>query len=352
MARCRVDRSISRHTIEGFDFPLGVYPVEPMSPKEGYTTAFEQADAVAPTTFDDRDDGEPSEWPDRYVFDVVVKASRVEPLVRQLFAMLPGRVYPILDLLGNDAYREIDPYIGYDLVGIERFLDSARRFRSFLFEDGMVGFGAMSEEPFFYVFVDEHKIITVRVPVEQKDRVEALMVAFDLKAVEQLSGADAALHEHRGVLEAPADRPDLLTAEEIVEELIDAWGLELNIDPDSNQDAEGAELGVTGWRCIARVLDDQSDIRYRESLLSAGSLVVARELAMDDALSADGDDKLAASTGKDSAEKETADEPSTDVFVLACERLKAEEFDAVLKAAGIKSPRLTEERVWTSKWLD
>jgi len=347
MARCRVDPSIQRQVIDGFDFPLGVYPVEAMQPKEGFTMAFEQADQVPPPTFEDREDGEAAEWPDRYVFDIVVKSSRVESLIRQLMAMLPGRVYPILDLLGNDAYREIDPYIAYDLVGIERFLDSVRRYRSFFLEDGMVGFGAMSEEPFFYVFVDEHKIVTVRVPVELKDRIEAMMGAFDLKQVEQLSGADAALHEHRGVLEAPADRPDLLTSEEIVEELIDTWGLELNIDPASNVDTEGTELGMTGWRCIARVLDEQSDMRYRESLLTAENLMTARELAMDDALSSDSEDALAKKP-----DKETADEPSADVFVLACERLRPEEFTAAVTAATRKSPRMTEERVWVSRWLD
>jgi len=351
MPRCRVDTSISRQTAEGFDFPLGVYPVERMSPREGYTVAFEQADAAMPEG-GDAEGADLPEWPDRYVFDIVVKSSRVEAISRQLFALLPGRVFPILDLLGNDAYREIDPYIAYDLVGIERFLECAKRFRPFFYEDGMVGFGAMSEEPFFYVFVDEHKIITVRAPVESKDRVDALLAAFDLKPVEHLAGADSALHEHRNVLESPGDRPDLLTAEEIVEELIDSWGLELNIDPSGNFDSEGIELGITPWRCITRMMDDQSDMRYRESLVTASTLSIARELATDDALSAEGEETLSA---KPLAE--SADESSIDAFVLAAERLKADEFaqlvDSLVEKPGFHGrPSERDEKVVFSRWLD
>lgn len=346
MSRARADASITRHVIDGFDFPLGVYPVESMTPREGYTVAFEPADASAPSGPDGQE-VEAAEWPDRYTFDIVVRASRVEPLAKQLFAMLPGRIYPILDLLGNDSYREIDPYIGYELVGLERFLDAIRRFKSFLYEDGMVGFGAMSEEPFFYIFVDEHKIITVRAPVHLRERIESLLAAFELKTVEQLSGADSALHEHRGVLEAPPDRPDLLTAEEIIEELIDLWGLELNIDPTGNFDAEGNSLGITGWRCIGRILDASNELRYREVILTAGSLDVARELSMDDVLSTEGDELL-----KRSPQSEAADEPSSDVHILVTERLRPEELEQAVKALDGPTPDLQQERVWVSRWLD
>ena len=32
MARCRVDKSVERVDMGGFTFPLGVYPIEPMTP--------------------------------------------------------------------------------------------------------------------------------------------------------------------------------------------------------------------------------------------------------------------------------------------------------------------------------
>lgn len=294
MARCRVDKSIDRVLIQGFAFPLGVYPIEEMQPRAGYTVTFEPADGRASDggdagasggraspanglgRHDDDDDdddfsaggladpdddgderggvesGDWEEWPDRYVFDILVPATRVEALCRALFALLPGRVFPILDVLGQDAFREVDPYVSYDLIGLERFLDGIRRFSGFLYEDGLVGFGVMAEEPFLYIFVDEHKIVTVRVETAFREKVEAVLGAFDLEEVDEIAGADAATHEHRGVLDAPDDRHDLLNAEEIIEYLRDAWRLVLNIDPEKNVDDDGNDLGITGWRCLVR----------------------------------------------------------------------------------------------------
>lgn len=251
MARCRVDESIQRTIIDDFAFPLGVYPVEPMAPRQGYTVWFEPADGDDGD--EDTDEGAQwEEWPDRYVFDIAITSTRLEALVRQLLALLPPRVFPILDVLGADAYREVDPYVAYDPIGQEHILDALRRYRGYFFEDGLVGFGAMAEDPFLYVFVDEHKMVTVRVQADHKEKVEALLAAFDLAPIEKVAGADATVHEHRGVLDAPEGRPDLLTAEEIVEELRDEWALVLNVDPAGNTDDDGHELGITGWRCIVR----------------------------------------------------------------------------------------------------
>lgn len=336
MARARVDSSIQRQTAPlastgDYEFPLGVYPVEPMTPIEGYTIAFESADDGPPPMGgggesgegrgepggggggsggpgrrgagrepwqsadpdDDEDDqsfmddhpgldgeGELEPWPDRYVFDINIRASRVESLCRQLFAMLPGRVFPILDVMGNDGYREIDPYISYDLVGLERFLDAVRRFKGWFFEDGMVGFGAMSEEPFVYVFVDEHKIVTVRVAADAKEQIEKILRAFDLQEVDKIAGADAAVHEHRGVLDAPSNRPDLLTHDEIVEQLRDDWGLTLNVDPFTNLDENNNPLGVVPWRVVVRVFDEKGEVRYAEVFVTADCLQAANELAV------------------------------------------------------------------------
>jgi len=278
LARCQADASIERVVANEFKFPLGVYPVEPMEPKAGYAMFFEPADGAEEGS---EPEGEWEEWPDRYVFDAVVPADRVEALCRTLFSMFRGRVYPILDVLGHDAYREIDPYISYELLGIDRFLDALRRFRDFCFEDGLCGFGAMSEEPFFYVFVDEHKIVTVRADPAMKDRIEKVLHAFDLEQIEDPAGADAAAHEHRGVLLTPDKRPDLLSFDEIVERLRDDWRLALNINPRTNVDEEGNELGVTLWRCEARCWnEDDKPARYAEVFLMAANLEEAEESAV------------------------------------------------------------------------
>ena len=117
MPRCELDKALERVEIDGFAFPLGVYPVEAMAPRAGYTVAFEPGDGG-----EDSDEGEWEEWPDRYVYDIVLPATRVESMWRALLAQMPSRVYPILDFIGHDAYREIDPYIGYDLMGQDRVM--------------------------------------------------------------------------------------------------------------------------------------------------------------------------------------------------------------------------------------
>lgn len=412
MARARVDTSIQRQTApvpgnrEGagggeFDFPLGVYPVEPLTPIEGYTLAFESADDGPPPLGeggsgggggggggggaggggggptgsgrrssprnrddepwrgggggggedDDSDDGpdglefddalgmdgegELEPWPDRYVFDINIRASRVESLCRQLFAMLPGRIFPILDVMGNDGYREIDPYIAYDLVGLERFLDAVRRFKGWFFEDGMVGFGAMSEEPFVYIFVDEHKIVTVRVAAGAKEQVEKILRAFDLQEVDKIAGADAAVHEHRGVLDAPSNRPDLLTHDEIVEQLRDDWGLTLNVDPFNNTDENGNSLGIVPWRSVVRVFDEGGEVRYAEVFLTADSLQGATELAVSaaEALLAGDDPAADAIDGDHSPEAGVTDNPSTEPSPLG--KIGGKTVD---KPASIESP--------------
>ncbi len=333
MARCIADQSIQRKTVDGFTFPLGVYPVEAMTPRQGYTAEFEPADT-------EEDDADWESWPDRYVYDIVVPATRLGALWDQLFALMPGRVFPILDFIGHDAYREVDPYMAYEPVGKERVTDAIRRFRDFFFEDGMVGFGVVSDEPFLYLFVDEHKILTARVEPDLKPQIEGVLKAFDLEQTDEPAGADAAAHEHRGVLLAPPDRPELLTAEEVVEELRDRWRLLLNIDPETNLDEDGEELGHTPWRCLIRCASEKlPDERYAEVLCVADRLRRAEELAMDAGAELLGD------AGE-----------WTDLIVVAADRLTPESLAEALAASGSRNrlprKRLNAETVLSSRWLE
>jgi hypothetical protein len=328
---CKADPSLQRITSDGFQFPLGAYPVEALTPKQGYSVHFEPADGDEVGLGGDEDSaGEWEEWPDRYVFDVVISAERVEPMCRMLFSLLQGRVYPILDVLGHDAYREIDPYISYDLVGLDRFTDAVRRFRDFLYEDGMCGFGAMSEEPFFYVFIDEHKIITIRAEPSLKEKVEKILAAFDLDAIEEPAGADAAAHEHRGVLSVPPDKPELLSQEEIVERLKEDWQLLLNVDPDTNVDDEGKELGRTAWRVIIRCEYEEPESnppRYAEVLMEADNLRQAEELAFSAV-----DGLLEGTGGK--PEKGTQSEAWEDAVIVTADRVTNDVMKELLDQAG------------------
>lgn len=333
MARCVADPNIQRTTVDGFPFPLGVYPVEEMVPQPGYTTDFEPADT-------DEDETDWESWPDRYVYDIVVPSNRLGSLWDQLFALMPGRVFPILDFIGHDAFREVDPYMAYEPVGKERVTDAIRRFRDFFFEDGMVGFGVVSDEPFLYLFVDEHKILTVRAEPDLKPRIEGVLKAFDLEPHDEPAGADAAAHEHRGVLMAPKDRPDLLTGEEVVEDLRDRWRLLLNIDPESNVDDDGNDLGFTPWRCIMRCASENSpEDRYAEIVCIADRLRRAEELAMDAGI------ELLGHPGEWS-----------DVIVVAADRLSQEMLGEALGAAGERNrlprKRLNAETTLSIRWLE
>lgn len=390
--------------MSGFAFPLGVYPVDAIEPKSGYTTAFEPADDGSDPTSSGAAEsggsgsgGEWEEWPDRYVFDILVPAGRVEPLCRSLLSLLPGRIYPILDFLGQDEWREVDPYVSYDLLGMDRFMDTLRRFRGFFYEDGLVGFGAMSEEPFLYVFVDEHKVVTVRAEAQLKEKVEKVLAAFDLELLDELSSADSVTHEHRSVLEAPNDRPDLFVGDEIVELLRDEWRLVLNIDPESNIDEDGKDLGVTGWRCILRydppliptaepkaneggkeseADDDESDkdavivekikpiagahnrgeakagdagaegekalvSRYAEIYLTADSLHQATDMALT-AL-----ENLLDEAGV-TIDPETTPEP----MMVSSDRWNTEDYSKAVEGATNQKPEMTESTIHHAAWLN
>jgi len=335
MSRCKADESIARRTAKDFDFPLGVYPVETMTALQGYTSQYEPADG---------DEGieEVEAWPDRYVFDIVISATRLEALWVQVFSMMPGRVYPILDYIGHDCYREIDPYIAYEPLGQERMTNLLQRFRDFFFEDGMVGYGAVSEDPFFYAFVDEHKILTLRVEPEMRPKIEQLLASFDLEAVQEPAGADAVAHEHRSVLITPNESPELLNADEIVEIARERWGLVLNVDPETNLDDEGEDLGITPFRCILRYESDQNPTpQYSEVICTADCLIQAETLALE---AVDG------LVGQAEMEPE-----SSDLFLLSADRVHLKDIGSLAgepkpsKASSKK--HLKRNQVLSVRWI-
>jgi len=336
MPRCLADETIDRRTAKGFDFPLGVYPVEPMTPQEGYCSEYEPADG-------DEGFDEVEAWPDRYVFDIVISATRLEALWVQIFSLMPGRVYPILDYIGHDCYREIDPYIAYEPIGQERMTNLLQRYRGFFFEDGMVGFGAVSEEPFFYAFVDEHKILTLRIEPDLRPKVEKLLASFDLHAIEEPAGADAAAHEHRSVLITPKDQPTLLNADEIVEIARESWGLVLNVDPETNLDDEGVDLGITPYRCLLRYESNQSpNPKYAEVICTADCLLQAETLSLEAMEELIGEPKV--------------DDLVSDLFLISADRVRLE--DIGIGKSDTKPPKslskkhLLQSGVLGSRWLN
>jgi len=358
MPTAQLDTSIERKEIGSFRFPLGVYPVESLSPRPGFVLAFEPADGGDAgdddDTFNDPHDtddehqrrdaptgpsvGDWEEWPDRFMFDVLVSAERLPALVRALLSLLPGRLYPILDVLGNDAFREIDPYIAYDLVAAERFYDGFIMFQDWLLEDGLVGFGAMSMDPFIYIFVDEHKAVTIRAGLELKDELQSLLEAFDLSEVPEILGADAVAHEHRTVLARTENPKDGLHAEEIVERLRDPWLLQPNIDTTTNLDDNGNHLGVTPFRAVVRCLENE-DARpvYAEVLLAASCHENAEALTVEAASANAPEDKS-----------------WLEVVPLFCDRFRDQDFARYAADAGVEDVPQTHdaEQTFSVRWFD
>jgi hypothetical protein len=351
MYTCIVDPTLERTKTGEMTFPLGVYPVETIEPKPGYAVEFESADGA-------EDGSDLEEWPDRYVYDIVISADKLPALVLQLMAMMPLRVYPILDFLGHDDFREIDPYISYERLGVDRIIDGLRQFTGFFYEDGMCGFGAMSEEPFIYLFVDEHKILTIRAEASLKGRVVELLHAFGLEEMPEPVGVDGAAHEHRSVLVVPDGRENVLAAEEIVGYLRQEWRLTLNVNPESNVDDEDNELGVTGWRCVVRFVRGQDGpVRYAEVLLWAGNIAEAEVMihtAIEEMIKAEGE---STASDEDSAptDEESIDDDWADLTILALDRLSDEHLESVwmevaTASRGELKPR--EPRVIVARWLE
>lgn len=365
MSLYEIDKNIERKEIRGFAFALGVYPTKTMTPKQGYIVEFESSDSDTGSPSDIStlgDTGEWEEWPDRFLFDICITHTRLRSLCKLLFRLLPGRIYPILDILGRDAYREIDPYIAYDAVGLDRFFETLTVYGDWLYEDGLVGFGAMSLDPFLYVFIDEHKVVTVRAELELKGRIEAVLRAFDLPPVDEIRTADAADHEHRTVLNTPPFDTTLQSIDEIVEDLRDLWRLQLNIDPTVNVDDDGRDLGVTGWYCIGRAVDplDPSLRQYAEVLVSAECLDTAEDLvdqAVREHLPENGrpdkgeaGDETDART-KSRSRKATEATPGL-IDAVTCERVTPERFAELVKTSGgVTDGDLNASRVHAFRWI-
>lgn len=236
----RIRQDIQRAVVGGFAFPLGIEPGEMAPPAQGYTLQY------AP--------GEDEE-PDVYTFYVVVSLERLGPIIQEAFRLLPDEVYGIVEIGSRDAYRAVDVYLGKEPTGISEFIETWEHFEPILMEDGSIGAGANSEEPFVEVFLDQWKGLSIIVPPDMQDEVEAMLQKFGLSQVErtwpETDENDDGLMQVRPVLEVTDEySPDL---DELLLQLRHEWRLDLNIDPDTNLDERGRNLGLTLWHAVVVV---------------------------------------------------------------------------------------------------
>ncbi|MHC4946950.1 MAG: hypothetical protein ACYTG1_01620 [Planctomycetota bacterium] len=271
----RLRDDLERVAIGGFALPLGIEPGSLAAPTVGFTLSYN-------TGHDDD--------PDTYTFHVVVSHERVAATVRRVFELLPEAVFPIVEIGSRDAYRTTDVYVAGEPMAVGSFRESWALYEPILLEDGSLGAGANSDEPFVEVFLDQWKGISIHVPLDMRDDVETLLQAEGLHEVPQTWPVleDDMRHESRvrPVLDVRDEfSPDL---DELLLHLRHDWGLELNVDPDTNVDESGRRVGMTLWHAVVIVEPADGDPQrgaYGSVWATAGSLGRMEEL-IDDALAA------------------------------------------------------------------
>ncbi|MCH7546171.1 MAG: hypothetical protein IID30_07200 [Planctomycetes bacterium] len=257
MREYRLRQDLERQVSGGYALPLGIDIGTLSAPEQGYTLAYTP--------------GEDDE-PDSYSFHVVVSHERVKPILHRAFGLLPDKVTGIVEAGSRDAYRSIDVFLGTTEISLEHFLESWKWYESFLLEDCYIAAGANSEEPHVEVFLDQWKGISMHVPLDMRDEVEAFLNEFGLEEVIETwpsTEDDLAFNSARviPVLDLVDDfSPDI---DEMILELRHEWGLELNVDPDTNSDEGGRELGLTLWHAL--VIVDKIETMSQNDTHAAGT---------------------------------------------------------------------------------
>lgn len=268
----RLQPDLKRSVVKGYALPLGIEATDMEPPAQGYTLAYTEAE---------------EDEPDTYAFHIVVSHEKLRGVVTAAFDLLPDEVVPIVEIGSRDAYRAVDVYLGEEPVTKAVFLSVWRAFENIILEDASIGIGANSEEPFIEVFVDSWKGVAIHVPIDLRDVVEEKLHALGLDEVPETWPND---HEAdplpgtsvRDVLELSDEQsPDI---DEMLLQLRELWALELNVDPETNIDEAGRNLGLTLWHAVA-VADsadgDPDRGAYISIWASAASMAEMEELIED-----------------------------------------------------------------------
>ena len=254
---------LERHRIGTFQLPLGLEPVDLPAPSEGYTVEFVEGDESAPDTFR---------------FYAVASFEKVGALLEDLFETLPDEVFPIVESGSKDAFRSTDVFSAREPMPFDDFIDDWRHYRAVILEDGSIGAGAQSDEPYMEVFLDSWKGIDIQVPPDMREDIERIL---DRHGLEEVAATWPAEVDERP--EPPLNVREILVLEdeecpdldEILFQLREAWGLELDVDPEDNLDEAGRYLGRTLWHVVAVVEsadEDHPRAGYALAWVTAGSL--------------------------------------------------------------------------------
>ncbi len=235
----RLRTDLERVTVDGYGFPLGVERLDAPPPLQGYLVDFVASEG---------------EEPDTFAFQVAISHEGLRGLMHDLFEMLPGDVMPAVEIGSVDAYRSIDIYLAGEPIFIDDFIRTWDDFEPILLEEVSLGVGATSEEPYFEVFLDAWKTISVHCQTDLREDVEAKLEKHGLKQVSRIwlddvfDEIDPPYRMREILVMEDEHSPDL---DELLLQLRAVWGLQLDVDPSSNVDDGGRELGFTLWHAIA-----------------------------------------------------------------------------------------------------
>ena len=235
----QIKSGLKRLALGDFQLPLGVDRLDIEPPVEGYTLEFTPGE-----------DGDP----DTYAYQVVVSHERIQPLIWELFTLLPSEVNPVIEIGSVDAYRSIDVYVSGEPLFIDKFRETWKGFEKILLEEVSIGAGVTAEEPFLEIFIDAWKSITVHCPTELRADIETILEKHGVSEVPE-TWPETTFDE----FDPPYRMREILTIEdehspdldELLLILREKWYLELNVNRDSNVDEAGRELGHTLWHAIA-----------------------------------------------------------------------------------------------------
>ena len=269
MREFRLRDDLERLVIDGYALPMGVERLDAPPPTPGWVVEFVPGE---------------EENPDTYAFQIAISHDGLRALVHELFELLPGEVVPVVEIGSVDAYRSIDVYIAEGSLFIDDFLATWDEFEPILLEEVSIGVGATSEEPFLEIFVDAWKSVTVHCQVDLRDDVEAILERHGLTQVagtwdeDAFEATDTPFQMREFLVIEDEHSPDL---DELLLQLRDDWGLQLDVDPHSNVDDGGRELGHTLWHAIAMadpVDDSRAGGAYVGIWATARSLEEAEDL--------------------------------------------------------------------------
>ena len=182
-----------------FEYPIGIEMIEGENyrQREGYEVVYLKDEELP-----------------RYQYTVAVSADSVGEAFRRLAGCLPGLVCVVLEVPGgeHDGRDVCEVWTGPPVKG-DLLLRAFREHERLFVHDGLVGFGAVSEDGLSEVFLDEHKLIFVY--TRDMDGPDAALAGLGVPAVSRLRHFSELGHVHTSLCGKGKGKPYWEVAEDL-----------------------------------------------------------------------------------------------------------------------------------------